>query len=166
MWETPYKHQENRHCRRGIDRGVVLKLISALSVCALPSSGHWGIGCLSPTSNGSVLHRAAAHCCAFSANIGYPHMVRGSYCPPASISVKTWGWRSDSTLGTLLVVSRDGYRSPQRFVCVTPSLSVQPHAGLRHSHRLLRSSSEDMGCGQYLRQLPAEQSSFSISSPL
>lgn len=133
MWETPYKHQENRHCGRGTDRGIVLKFISALSICALPSSGHWGIGCLSPTSSSSALHRAAAHRCAFSVNIG-----QGFLLPPLLYLGEEMGMERWQYPGKVPVVSTDGYRSPQPFICVTPSLSVQPREGLCHSHRFIR----------------------------
>lgn len=47
MCETPYKHKKNVHCRSL--KTKIFKLLSALSILALPSSGHRGIG--------SVAHR-------------------------------------------------------------------------------------------------------------
>lgn len=92
-----------------------------------------------------ALQGGTAHHCAFSVNIMGPPDGQGFQCPPCSVSVKRWGWRSDRTLGTLLVVSRDGYGSPHS-ICIAPSWSVWPCVRSWHSHRLLKGSAEDIRC--------------------
>lgn len=78
---------------------MILKLVLALSICALPSSGHWGIGSLSPTSNGPALHRGTAHPCAFSGNIGDPPRRQGFLVTPLLCPMEWEWWYPGDTAG-------------------------------------------------------------------
>lgn len=148
---------------------MVLKLFPGLSICALPSSGHWGIGSLLPTSNGPALQRGAAHCCAFSVNTGGPPHGQGFLVPPLlclgeEMGMEEWRYPGDAAgcqQGWLKKATALHLHCPIP-VCAAPcGVEAQPQVteGFSRRHRVLGVHLR----GSYLQL--SEQSSSCVSSP-
>lgn len=135
--------------------------------CALPSSGHWGIRSLSPTSNGPVLHAGTAHPSAFSVNIGGTPQGQGFLVNPPPLS--QWG---DGDGGVTVPWGCCQLSAGMATEAHSPSSALahpgrcSPMRGCGTATGYCVAQQKTQGVESLWGSYISEQSSFCISSPL